>query len=125
MNKLILLKGWGHTSYEGNSPTKLNNVKLTVYSNTSFCNKVSPFAAKNWNKQICAGEIAGGKNLVAYWLLISYWLKIIGIITGKDTCQGDSGGPLYVLDTVGNKTKYVLAGVVSYGDGCASVGKPG
>ena len=81
----------------------MNNVKLTVYSNTTYCSKVSPFAAKNWNKQLCAGEIAGG----------------------KDTCQGDSGGPLYVLDTVVNKTKYVLAGIVSYGDGCASAGKPG
>ncbi len=62
--------GWGHTTYEGSSPSKLNNVKLTVYSNTTYCSKVSPFAAKNWNKQLCAGEIAGG----------------------KDTCQGDSGG---------------------------------
>lgn len=42
-----------------------------------------------------------------------------------DTCQGDSGGPLFVKDTVNNKTKYVLAGVVSYGEDCAITGKPG
>ena len=38
---------------------------------------------------------------------------------GVDSCQSDSGGPLYVLDTIGNKTKYVTSGIVSYGDGCA------
>ena len=57
----------------------------------------------NWNVQICAGEIAGG----------------------KDTCQGDSGGPLYVLGTVNGKSKYVVAGVVSYGNGCAQPNYPG
>jgi len=52
---------------------------------------------------MCAGEIAGG----------------------KDTCQGDSGGPLYVLGTVNGKSKYVVAGVVSYGFGCGFKGYPG
>ena len=32
------------------------------------------------------------------------------------------GGPLYVLDKINGKEKYVMAGVVSYGYGCAVAG---
>ena len=107
--------GWGHTSEggirlslsfylnwnvsthfsfckTGSISNQLRNVKMTIYS-SSDCNTVYPVAQKNWNAQICAGELAGG----------------------KDTCQGDSGGGLFVKDTVDGKSKFVAAGIVSYG----------
>lgn len=39
----------------------LNNVKLTIY-NPDLCANVGPQVLKNWNSQICAGNIFGGQD---------------------------------------------------------------
>ncbi len=44
---------------------------------------------------------------------------------GKDSCQGDSGGGLFVQDEIDKKKKFITAGIVSYGDGCGTINKPG
>jgi trypsin len=40
---------------------------------------------------------------------------------GTDSCTGDSGGPLMARDRVG----LVQIGVISWGDGCGKIGRPG
>lgn len=44
------------------------------------------------------------------------------VVGGKDACQGDSGGPLAVY---GPDSVWYLAGVVSWGEGCAQADHPG
>jgi secreted trypsin-like serine protease len=46
---------------------------------------------------------------------------------GKDSCQGDSGGGLFVYDADdrGQTFSYRVAGVVSFGIGCALAQYPG
>jgi secreted trypsin-like serine protease len=94
--------GWGTTSYMGSASQYLKNVKITILEPTA-CDTVASSTEKDWNAQICAGDVNGG----------------------KDSCQGDSGGGLYVYDTFNDKKKYIAVGVVSYGDSCGLANSPG
>ena len=91
--------GWGTLSSGGSSPDYLQRVNVPIVSNAKAQAAYSGEAITA--DQLAAGDIANG---------------------GKDSCQGDSGGPLVVPDGAGGVR---LAGVVSWGYGCADKGYPG
>nr|XP_050035767.2 transmembrane protease serine 9-like [Dermacentor andersoni] len=88
--------GWGATTSGGGAPsTVLREVSVPVYNN-NVC--YGPYARKfrinirNWH--LCAGALEGGRG----------------------SCYGDSGGPFQCKRADGS---WVLAGLVSFGSGCA------
>lgn len=75
-NSSVWAAGWGDLSFNGNSPSKLMNVKMTYYDG-SMCSLVSVQNPKNWTTQICAGEYAGGKDTCQGWYTNKY--KILSL----------------------------------------------
>ncbi|TQV89497.1 trypsin-like serine protease [Aliikangiella coralliicola] len=96
VDTLATAVGWGTSNLSSNL---LQDVHLPVYDDQS-CHDVY-FNAVNFETQICGGTPEGG----------------------IDACQGDSGGPLLVRDF--KSKKWSLAGITSYGNGCALPGNPG
>jgi hypothetical protein len=90
--------GWGTLSSGGDSPDTLQTVNVPLITNEQ--------AQKHYPE-----EVIGEDQLAAAYLNVG----------GKDACQGDSGGPLTVDTAYGR----ALAGVVSWGYGCADGSRPG
>ena len=90
--------GWGTLSSGGSSPDQLQAVAVPLVSNADA-------AAAYGSRNITDDQLAAG---------------VLGV-GGKDACQGDSGGPLVV--EVGNVVK--VAGITSWGNGCALPDYPG
>ncbi|XP_001845721.2 trypsin-1 [Culex quinquefasciatus] len=95
-----IVTGWGKL---GNRtfPTKLQEVRVPILSYTECANQSSYHNFQINDRMLCAGVPEGG----------------------MDSCQGDSGGPMHIQDA--DTGKYVIAGVVSYGYGCAQPSYPG
>jgi transmembrane serine protease 9 len=96
---LSTVSGWGLTQEKGNISDVLQHVGVQVTSN-EICNSPTAYAGSITDRMACAGFATGG----------------------KDSCQGDSGGPMVVFDRKGG---FVLAGIVSWGEGCARPNKFG
>jgi trypsin len=91
----FITAGWGTTSEGGSVSKILLKVSVPMVSKAT-CEKAYDGIT---DSMLCAGYPQGG----------------------KDSCQGDSGGPL-ITGTGANR---VLAGVVSWGEGCAQPNKYG
>ena len=85
--------GWGTLTEEGDdSPDRLHGVNVPIVDD-NVC-KASYGPGDIGRYELCAGDQDGG----------------------ADSCYGDSGGPLVVPNA--NRTGWLQAGVVSWGDGC-------
>lgn len=99
-----LVSGWGSLSYGGSYPDLLQSVNVPIVSNaaaqTAYLNAYPGYTVTITGDPLAAGDTTNG---------------------GRDSCDGDSGGPLVVTSASGP----LLAGVVSWGEGCADVSYPG
>nr|XP_021195380.2 polyserase-2 [Helicoverpa armigera] len=95
-NRIGTIVGWGRVGVEKSSSKVLLKASLRILSDEDCMN--SQLAQHLKPTMMCAFS------------------------KGKDGCQGDSGGPLLVFQPEG---KYVQAGVVSWGIGCADPRYPG
>lgn len=98
--QVATILGWGVES-EGAfvSPDELHDAEVPIVSNAT-ANRENAYNGRITHTMLAAGYSQGG----------------------VDTCQGDSGGPLVVQDEAGIVH---VAGIVSWGDGCARSNKFG
>jgi len=85
--------GWGRMASSGGFSDQLREVSLPVVSFQTCVNSTEYVVTEN---MFCAGYPEGG----------------------KDACDGDSGGPFVIYDN----HHWQLAGIVSWGEGCAVPG---
>jgi secreted trypsin-like serine protease len=91
--------GWGATN-EGGAPVGNLRFVSVPFVTRETCNRPLVYNGQITGNMICAGMLAGG----------------------TDSCQGDSGGPLTVTAPSASPA---LAGIVSWGEGCARPNKVG
>lgn len=99
--------GWGHTQQGGPGSAKLRKVTVP-FVDRELCNTNYQACSPNCASVITESMLCAGEE-------------------GKDSCQGDSGGGLLVYDDGGDggAFSYRVAGVVSFGIGCALAQYPG
>ncbi|XP_017068241.1 trypsin-1 [Drosophila eugracilis] len=92
-----IVAGWGLSQEGGSTSSVLQEVVVPIITNAQC--RATSYRSMIVDSMLCAGYVKTG---------------------GRDACQGDSGGPLIVRDRI-----FRLAGVVSFGYGCAKPDAPG
>ncbi|KAL3473042.1 trypsin-like cysteine/serine peptidase domain-containing protein [Aspergillus californicus] len=91
----VVISGWGGTAESGPVSKTLRTVTVDVIANSECAEMYGTYTIPITDGMFCAGVPGGGKG----------------------SCKGDSGGPVMADG--------VLAGIVSWGLGCARATKPG
>ncbi|UYV78008.1 ST14 [Cordylochernes scorpioides] len=140
VGRLATVAGWGRLYEEGPLPNVLQEVQVPVITNRQ-CEEMyrrAGFVEDIPDIFICAGRPEGGMDSCEVSLVSSSASSTIrhisishltsfcehGKCPGGDTSvvQGDSGGPMVIQEDDG---RWVLAGVISWGIGCALPNQPG
>ncbi|GBL89637.1 Serine proteinase stubble [Araneus ventricosus] len=102
VGRYATVTGWGRMYEDGPLPDVIQEVSLPIITNKQCESmyKQAGFVEDIPDIFICAGYVNGG----------------------KDSCEGDSGGPMVLQESDG---RWVLAGVISWGIGCAMPNQPG
>ncbi|EDW91179.1 trypsin Blo t 3 [Drosophila yakuba] len=102
-HELAIVTGWGAQREGGFGSETLREVEVVVLPQSDCRNETTYKPAQITDNMMCAGYLAEG---------------------GKDACSGDSGGPLHTTFDE-QPGQYQLAGIVSWGAGCARPQSPG
>ncbi|XP_058159680.2 transmembrane protease serine 11B-like protein [Dasypus novemcinctus] len=94
-----VVTGWGALFYDGAYPVLLQKAPVKIID-TNSCNAEEAYNGEVQDTMLCAGYMEG--NI--------------------DACQGDSGGPLVYPNF---RNIWYLVGIVSWGDECGKINKPG
>ncbi|KAJ6642871.1 Serine proteinase stubble [Pseudolycoriella hygida] len=102
IGRTAFVTGWGRLYEDGPLPSVLQEVSVPVINNT-----------------ICESMYrnAGYIEHIPHIFICAGWRK-----GGYDSCEGDSGGPMVIQR---DDKRFLLAGVISWGIGCAEPNQPG
>uniref|UniRef100_A0A8D1GBE4 Transmembrane protease serine n=1 Tax=Sus scrofa TaxID=9823 RepID=A0A8D1GBE4_PIG len=95
----VVVTGWGALAHNGEYPLLLQKAPVKIID-TNTCNAEEAYNGMVKDTMLCAGYLEG--NI--------------------DACQGDSGGPLVHPNS---RNIWYLVGIVSWGEECGEVNKPG
>ncbi|XP_053559001.1 transmembrane protease serine 9 [Bombina bombina] len=98
VGKKCIITGWGYLKEDNLVKPEVLQKATVALMDQSLCNSL--YSNVVTERMLCAGYLEG---------------KI-------DSCQGDSGGPLVCEEASG---RFFLAGIVSWGVGCAEARRPG